>query len=180
MSRGAIPDLPTPHPIGHLLPALYHADEFAQRFTAGLDEVIAPAFNVLDNIDAYIDPDLAPMDFVEWLASWVGALLDENWPEQRQREFVAETVRLYEWRGTAHGIRELVRIYTGVDPEVIESGGASWSPAPGGDLPGDATPRLLVRARVSDPDSVSVARLEAIVAAAKPAHVPHEIEVVAA
>ena len=41
--RGLVDGLASPHPIGALLPALYQEDEFAQRFTSGLDDVLAPA-----------------------------------------------------------------------------------------------------------------------------------------
>ena len=178
--RGLIPGLETPHPIGVQLPALYHEDEFVQRFVSGLDDVMAPVFATLDNLPAYFDPKLAPPDFVAWLADWVGALLDETWPPERQRALVADTVGLYEWRGTVRGIKGLVRIYTGTEPEVVETGSCTWSPAPGGEVGGEAVPTLRVIAHVPDPGSIDLARLDAIVAMAKPAHVEHTVEVVAA
>ncbi|MDQ1374536.1 MAG: hypothetical protein QOJ09_1874, partial [Actinomycetota bacterium] len=84
-----------------MLPALYQDDDFALRFTAGLDDVAAPALAVLDNLTAYFDPLLAPSDFLPWLAGWVGIALDENWPEARQRALVARAGELYRSRGTA-------------------------------------------------------------------------------
>src|ERR1700730_1144995 len=69
-------ELPSRYPIGGLLPALYADDDFAQRFTAGLDTMIAPVVSTLDNLAAYFDSRLAPEDFLMWLASWVGAELD--------------------------------------------------------------------------------------------------------
>ncbi|MGW2874684.1 hypothetical protein ACWDCZ_41715, partial [Kitasatospora sp. NPDC001225] len=68
MTRAAVPGLPSPHPIGELLPALFAEDDFAQRFTAGLDTVLAPVFATLDNLPAYFQPGLAPADFLDWLA----------------------------------------------------------------------------------------------------------------
>jgi phage tail-like protein len=178
--RGVVEGLPSPHPIGHTLPALYQEDEFALRLTAAFDEVWAPVLSVLDNLTAYLDPALAPLDFVDYLARWVGVELDETWPEERQRALVAQAVELYRWRGTVHGLAALVAIYAGVEPEIEESGGANWSPTPGGELPGSAEPSLIVRVRVADPSTVDSARLEAIVAAAKPAHIPHQVEVLPA
>lgn len=176
--RGTVDSLASAHPMGHGLPALYHEDEFAQRLTAALDVVVAPIYSVLDNLPAYLDPAIAPLDFVEFLARWVGVELDETWPEARQRQLVGDAVRLYRWRGTRRGLREVVQLYTGVEPEIEDSGGVAWSPVPGGALPGSADPSLLVRVRVPDITAVNVARLEALVAAAKPAHVPHRVEVV--
>ncbi|HEX2040931.1 MAG TPA: phage tail protein [Acidimicrobiales bacterium] len=178
--RGVVEGLASPHPIGLTLPALYQEDEFALRLTAAFDEVWAPVFAVLDNLTAYLDPSLAPLDFVEYLARWVGVELDETWPEERRRDLVGQAVELYRWRGTVHGLAALVAVYTGVEPEIEESGGAAWSPTPGGELPGSAEPSLTVRVRVADPSTVDAARLEAIVAAAKPAHIPHQVEVLPA
>lgn len=175
--RGLVEGLPSPHPVGLTLPALFHEDNFAQRLTAALDEVLAPVFAVLDNVPAYLDPWLAPLDFVEFLAGWVGVAIDETWPEDRQRALVAGAVELYRWRGTARGLSSLVLLYTGVEPEIEETGGVSWSPTPGAPFPGEPEPDLVVRVRVADPSVVDVARLEAIVAQSKPAHVPHRVEV---
>lgn len=177
--RGTIDSMVSGHPMGHSLPALYHDDEFAQRLMAALDVVVAPIFSVLDNLPAYLDPAVAPLDFVEFLARWVGIELDETWPETRQRQLVSEAVRLYRWRGTKRGLREVVALYVGVEPEIEDNGGVTWSPTPGGDLPGSAEPFVVVRVRVPDIDAVNKVRLEALVAAAKPAHVPHRVEVVA-
>lgn len=175
--RARIEGLPSPHPLGAMLPALYQEDDFAQRFTQALDSVLAPVFLTIECVDAYLDPWLAPGDFVEWLAGWVGVALDETWPIERQRELVARAVETYRWRGTLRGLRTLVEIYTGHQAEIVESGGVRWSPTPGADPPGSPHPLLTVRLRVPDASSLDWKRLEAVVVAAKPAHIPHVIEV---
>jgi phage tail-like protein len=93
-TRGIVKGLPSPFPIGLMLPALFQSDDFSQRFTRGLDEVISPVFSVLDCFDAYLDPGLAPLDFLAWLATWVGVSLDENWPLERQRSLINRAVEL--------------------------------------------------------------------------------------
>ena len=105
--------------------------------------------------------------------------MDEAWPLEQQRRFVSETVELYSWRGTTRGLVGLVRIYSGVEPEVSESGGAAWSPAPATAAPGRSEPGVTVTLRVADPNAVDLRRLDAIVAAATPAHIQHQIEVLA-
>jgi phage tail-like protein len=175
--RGPIEGLDSPHPLGTDLPGLFQEDDFAQRFTSALDAVLAPVFCTLDNLEAYFDPCLAPSDFVAWLAGWVGLTLDENWPPERQRALIAEAAQLYRWRGTAKGLAAHVALYTGAEPEVVDSGGCNWSATPGGSLPGTTEARVTVRVRVPAPSAVDRRRLDAIVATAKPAHVVHEIEV---
>jgi phage tail-like protein len=181
-ARGTVDGLASPHPLGRFLPGLYQDDDLVQRFTAGLDELLAPVFGVLDSGDAYVDPWLTPLDFLAWLAQWVGVELDRSWPEARQRAFVAQAADLWAWRGTAHGLRRLVEVTTGCRAEVLETGGAGWtgSPAPAGALPGSVAPALVVRVHVhvrGDVD-VDLERLDRLVAGAKPAHVPHRVEVV--
>jgi phage tail-like protein len=185
--RGTVPNLLSPHPLGAALPGLYQEDEIdartgevrpnlAQRFTGAFDELLAPVFSCLDNFAAYLDPTLTPPDFLEWLAAWLGVELDENWPLERRRDLVRRAVELYRWRGTAYGVAKAVEIYTGVEPEVVDNGGVAWSTEPQSRLPGSADPRVVVRVPVADAKSVGRARLEALVAAVKPAHVVAEIE----
>jgi phage tail-like protein len=176
--RGTIAGLPTPHPLGPALPALYQEDGFAQAMLAALDEVLAPVVSTLDNLDSYFDPHLTPDDFLTWLGSWVGIAIDETWSMARRREVVARAVDLYRLRGTAVGLGQQVEIYTGGTVEIVENGGTAWSIDPGGELPGSPKPLLVVRVRVDDPKSIDPLRLDALVAAAKPAHVEHRVEIV--
>ena len=180
------------------LPGVYHEDSFAQRLTGVFDDVLAPVIGVLDNLDAYVDPDLAPRDFAEWLAGWVGFPIGETWPEDRSRHLVARAVSIYRWSGTVKGLKELLRIYAGVEPEVIDTGGVTTSTTPGGagavtPDPTDprpskkkgkakapetpAAPHLLVRVRAKGQGGVDARQLEALINAVKPAHVPHTLEV---
>jgi phage tail-like protein len=178
--RRDIPDLPTPYPIALSLPSLMQEDPFAVRLTAGLDDVIAPIVSVLDCLDAYVDPLLAPADFVDWLADWVGAPLDDHWDDDVRRRSVLAAVSLHQLRGTVEGLRAVVELATGGDVEIVEPGDVSWSQTPTGDdtaaasSPHDA---LLVRVVVDDPGRVRVRALDELVATSKPAHIPHSIEV---
>jgi phage tail-like protein len=179
--RGLIPGLANPHPLGLSLPALYQDDGFTQRFLAALDDVIAPIPMTIDNFEAYLDPFLAPEDFIAWLAGWVGLEIDENWTEETQRRLVAGISGIFPWHGTRRGVIELIHHYLGIAEDAIEvedSGGAAWSVTPGGAPPGVSRPTLHVRVRVDHPDEVDVARLDRLVTTAKPAHVLHEVEVV--
>ncbi|MGH9129663.1 MAG: phage tail protein [Acidimicrobiales bacterium] len=178
--RALVPGLASPFPLGHMLPALYQGDDFSQRFTAALDSVLAPVHCTLDCFTAYLDPKLAPADFATWLAAWVGVALDENWPLARQRDVIIRAVELYGLRGTRRGIAELVQLYVGVEPEVSDSGSVSTSVQPGVAMPGSERPWVKVCLRVADPASLDAKRVAAIVAAVKPAHVRHEVEVLAA
>jgi phage tail-like protein len=175
--RGHTEGLVNPHPLIALLPGLLQDDTFIQRFADGLDDIAAPILLSLDNVEAYLDPATAPSDFVEWIAEWVGIALDENWPLPQQRALVAQAVDLFHWRGTVRGLSAHVALYAGVEPEIIESGASAWSPAPNAALPGAGAPNLVVRVRVADPSALDANRLHQIVSTSKPAHIPHQIEV---
>jgi phage tail-like protein len=176
--RALLPGLESPHPLGFSLPALYQEDDFSQRFVSAFDEVLAPIFCTLDNLDAYLDPMTAPPDFVEWLAEWVGLALDENWPLEQQRSLVASAGELYRYRGTVRGLQSHVELYTGVSTEIVDSGGCVWSAAPGGTPPGSSEFKVIVRLHPEAGVEIELTKVEAIVAAAKPAHVLHEVEVI--
>jgi phage tail-like protein len=176
--RGAFDGLVSPFPLGPELPSVYSEDEMALRFTAALDDLVAPLLGVLDCLAAYFDPALAPADFVAWLGGWVGVEVTGDEPEETLRRMVAGAAAAHRLRGTARGVAEVVRLAFGVAPEIEESGGASWSARPLGSFPGEQVPRLTVRLRVPDPTAIDQDRLEGLVASVRPAHVPCIVEVV--
>ena len=135
MRRGQLDGLVSRTRSGRTLPAIYQDDEFAQRLFDALDSVLAPVPSTIDNFWSYLDPALAPIDFVEWLAGWVGLELDETWPEERRRELVARAVELYERRGTAEGLADLIELVRRSAPDgrgqrgSVVVGGAGRGPA---------------------------------------------------
>ncbi|PWI11481.1 phage tail protein [Streptomyces sp. NWU339] len=177
MSRAAVPGLPSRYPIGGQLPALYADDDFAQRFTAGLDTVLAPVFATLDNLPAYLDPRVAPADFLTWLASWVGAADDPRWPVELRREAVARAVELHRWRGTRRGLVEALRLALGMHAEVTGDGGATWSNTAGADLPPKPPAETLVRVWPTGGRRVDPDRVHEIVRAMCPVHTVCRVEV---
>jgi len=182
MSRGTVPGLSSPYRIAEFLPSVYQEDDpFIQRFTAGLDEVLAPVLSTLDCIDAYVDPHLTPEDFLGWLGSWVGAVVDEETPLALRRAAVAHAAALHRSRGTLGGLQALVELLTGGLVEVADSGGAAWSPTPDTAPPGEASPWVAVRVTLdqASEETLSAMRsaVEGAVATAKPAHVVHSVEV---
>lgn len=175
--RRILEGLPSTHPIADSLPALLQADDFAQRFCGGLDEILAPVLATLDNLNAYFDPDLAPEDFVMWLGTWFRLNFDPEWPLDRRRALVDDAVELVRWRSTLRGMRALIRAVAGVVPEITDNGGVSWSNLPGGRMPGSATPSLRVRVNLPKGSPVEPRLIDVLVSVAKPAHIPHVTEV---
>jgi phage tail-like protein len=180
--RGTVAGLATPYPLVTLLPAVYQEeDPFVARFTGGLDDVLAPIIATLDSLEAYVDPLLAPEDFLAWLAGWVGVTVNENAPVALHRATVARAAELHRLRGTVAGLRTALELLTGGEVEVEDSGGVASSSTPGTYAPGEPRPWVRVSVRVPahtgwSPDALRAA-VEAAVVAAKPAHVQHIVEV---
>jgi phage tail-like protein len=187
-ARGLIEGLASPHPIGSLLPALYWQEEesFGQRLVGGFDVALAPVFCTLDNLGSYLDPALAPADFLDWLGGWLGLVLDDTWTREQRRRLLERAGELFSWRGTVRGLSELIELTTGATPEIVDSGAVAWSADPDHPPPGRAEPLLIVRVRATTPvgaasegrvEGVDLRRLQALVAVARPAHVPFRVEV---
>ncbi len=180
MSRGSVLGLPVAQPIIDQLPAIYQTGLFLTEFTGGLDQVWAPTVTTLDCLHAYLDPSVAPPDFISWLGGWVGLTLDEDWSLERRRVLVSTATELFAKRGTAVGLREEIELYTGGSVSVDDPG-AVWTSR----FPTDSEQRTerrstdrTVRVTVDVPDSATVnwPALQVLIRDAVPAHLPVEIE----
>lgn len=175
--RGPSPGLPTRQPLLDQLPAIYREHDFLRRFLGALDEVLAPLLLTLDNLPAYWHPRTAPEDFLSWLAGWVATEVDTERPVTQRRAVVSGAVVRHRRRGTLSGLAAAVRVETGVEPEITESGATAWSSTSGTALPGSSPPWVRVRLRVAEPERFERARLARLVAAEIPAHVPYQLEI---
>lgn len=170
--RATVPDLPTSRPIAEQLPALFQEDDFCVRLTQALDEVLAPVYLVLDSLEAYIDPDLAPEDFLEWLAGWVGLHPEDLRDDTDNRALVAHATSLFSLRGTPAGLTRLLELASGRPVVVEDSGGVRWSPTAESELPGSPQPSLTVRVGGSPITPAEERTLRRMLQEATPAHVP--------
>lgn len=171
--RRLVPGLATRHPLGRQLPGVYADDALVQLFTAALDEVLAPVLCTLDGFPAYLDPALAPPDFVALLAAWLGA----DPAAGASRTAVAGAVHAHAVRGTCAGLAEQIRLAFGVRAEVsdgLTSVASTTSLTP---LPPAEPPHLTVRLRPPLPPDLDLRALTALVARNRPAHVPYTVEV---
>ena len=132
------------------IPAVYQEDPLFMDLCAALDDLMAPLVTAVDCFDAYLDPYLAPADFLPWLADLVGYQGSLRQGTHDQREQIATAVRDHTRRGTPLGVREAAARAAGVPVEQVEiddPGGTRWSTAPGG-VSGD-WPQVAARVRVA-------------------------------
>lgn len=106
------------------LPRAWSRDEQAAAF---LQSYLAPAEGMVHELDAQaahrdllLDPRVAPQEMLGWLAELVGTTLDRRWPEPARRRLIARAFALMRRRGTLDSLREMVGIYLGRDPAVVE------------------------------------------------------------
>jgi phage tail-like protein len=109
------------------LPAVFAQDltasDFTDRLLAIFDTTLRSIETEIDTQAKYFDPDSTPadapagkIDFLSWLASWVGLKLDRGIPESRRRALVKAAGRLSPIRGTREGLHQQLLALLGMDP----------------------------------------------------------------
>ena len=98
------------------LPAVYQQDpvsaEFLARFLSMFETVFMGLEATIERIPETFDPDLAPDDFLDWLAQWLDLGIEEDWPADVKRELIRKASRLYQRKGTPAGLAEFIQIIT--------------------------------------------------------------------
>ncbi len=173
--RGMIAELASPHPLAETLPSMLREDEFAGGLCSIFDDLLAPVLLALDTFASYLDPAITPDDMIPWLRQWVGLGVDMNVEQSRQRQELLIACLLNAKRGTRASIATELENALGMPVEVSDSGGARWSPSPGGQLPGDPEAMLSVVLHPAEGQEVDLDRLDDLIRSMKPAHVRHQV-----
>ena len=165
------------------VPSIYSEGDFMGRFLMIFERVLDPIEGVLDNIASYLDPATAPPELLSWLASWVNLVLDDSWSLERRRQLVKSAVELYQWRGTHRGLREYLRVYTGIVPSIKEDYGSitldnstrlGWNFILGGGRPYTFDVIL----ELEDLSTVDEERVRSIIESQKPAHAGYTLQII--
>ena len=171
--RAGVAGLPTPFPLVHFTPGLISDDPLVQLLLSALDEVLAPVISTLDCMDAYLDPDLAPIDMVKYLASWLLAEVDDEWDEAAVRRDVRQAYARAKWAGTARGLRERLVPYE-VESLTLEDCGstqANHQPSNPADWESPETLEIVLHVKPLRSGGSEVRRVERIARGLVPAHV---------
>ena len=144
------------------LPRTMADDDFTRRYVSIFEEVAGSVRSRIDSVPNVFDVGLGPLEFVRWMASWVGQSIDPSVPEDRQRSLAVRIGPLFPRRGTLNGIKEMLEALTLADVEVTDSGGIYLE----GAAP-DRTPHVEVR--VADTGQLDAQQLLRIVQSEVPA-----------
>jgi phage tail-like protein len=177
------------------LPEIYHGDELVNHLLMLVESFWAPLEKQIAHPENYFDPDLAPPAFLDWLSEWIGVPNDRHIPMERKRLLLRSALSLYKRAGTRGALEEFLALYTGGKVEITEHRADNFmlgkdarlglSVALGkNNLPHTFTVRVTVRRsdllrqfgdQQSNLDRMYYRRLEAIIAAQKPAHTAYNL-----
>lgn len=109
------------------LPAMYSRDdepsEFVFRFLELARTELGAVEEHIDALPQLLSPQFAPASQLDWLANWLALELPENMDDADRRSLIERAPSIWRRRGTPTGISELVEIYTGVRPTIVEAYG---------------------------------------------------------
>ena len=124
------------------LPSGMHDDDFLMRYLRIFQDMGDTFLDTIDGLDHTFDPSVTPTSMVRVLGSWIGLeYLDEELPDEVQRNLVREYSTLVAWRGTRYGLERLLSAITGEGVVVRDDAAAyfvpqpaanEWEPAPAG------------------------------------------------
>lgn len=114
--------------LDHYLPELYHETEygpqadkqgtatgadFLQRYLCLFESLLTPIEDKVAAAHVVTDPQSAPPEALDWLASWLDLTMLPGLPEARRRRLLTEATRLYRRHGTLPGLTLALDIATG-------------------------------------------------------------------
>lgn len=87
---------------------------FLERFLANMEGFYTVLEGRIAQAQALFDIDITAKEYLDWLASWFGVILDPAWDEARRRLFLRHAVELFNQRGTPSGLIRAIRL--AIDP----------------------------------------------------------------
>jgi phage tail-like protein len=110
------------------LPSIFHEDKLLAEYLSAFEKILIGEGDanllsleaIIAGCARYFSPKDAPEEFLPWLAGWMAFGLRADMSVSLQREFLAQVISLYKKRGTPDSLKELLRIFTGGEPTILE------------------------------------------------------------
>src|SRR5215472_7278196 len=118
-ARTGGPGVAAPMALRRAVPAVYQEDPLFAELCHAFDELISPLVSAVDCFTAYLDPRLAPDDFLPWLADLVGCGQPLADPDAARAQ-IADAVRSHGVRGTPGAVRSAAAVAAGVPWDHVE------------------------------------------------------------
>lgn len=107
------------------LPRIYRKSDsethFLERYLAIFQIFCEELDDRLGTIAECFDPQCAEYEFLEWIAAWMDISNARLWSEDKLRAFLLRAVTLYRQRGTRESLSEILELYTGEKPFIVEN-----------------------------------------------------------
>lgn len=107
--------------LNRFLPAIYREQgeysEFLDRYLANLEGILTGLEGYVAKAETLFDTRTAPEEYLDWLAAWLGGVMDSSWDSRRKRLFIDHAELLFRWRGTRIGMRAALRLATDECPD---------------------------------------------------------------
>lgn len=106
------------------LPEIYRRNDgeshFLERYLGIFQTLYEELDYEIENIAYYFDPECAEMEFLQWLSEWIDISDSHIWPEEKLRKLLLKAVGLYRKRGTKESLVEIIELFTGEKPFIVE------------------------------------------------------------
>ncbi|HLG16344.1 MAG TPA: phage tail protein [Blastocatellia bacterium] len=124
-----------PNRLLEYLPAIFHEDPLLERFLRAFEKLLIDRDDgvegytksleeTIDDIPELFNPrntEVVRSEFLPWLASWTALALRADLEEPVQREFIANIISRYRWRGTRDNLQALLNIFVKGKHKVTET-----------------------------------------------------------
>lgn len=155
------------------LPVGMAEQHFLRRFLKIFQDVSDTVLTQVDVLDRVFDPAVAPDEMVRQMGRWIGLdWIDSSFEDETQRRAVMSYAGILPWRGTAKGLRDLLKLITDSDDvTVTDIGGGIFKRDGANDLPPHIRITMPASTWITDQDIVRIVRSEV------PASVTFELEI---
>lgn len=104
------------------LPELYQKqeDSFLERFLGIVQSMYEDMNRKIEDIPGLYDAENTPSDLLVWLSQWLSIPDPYLWKEEQLRYLVRQGSSLAQLRGTVVYLREILQLYTGSTPYIVE------------------------------------------------------------
>ena len=106
------------------LPEIYGADpksaSFLERYLGIFQTIYEDMTDQIDSMTRLLEPSLEREENLLWLADWFSFEGTKIWNKKQLFYLVKNAMRIYQSRGTVACLNELVELYTGTQPLLVE------------------------------------------------------------
>lgn len=107
------------------LPGVYGRDKdsaaFLERYLGVFQSFYEEMDKKISDGNMILDPEATPGEYVYWLAGWLDIGQTYLWGEERLRKLIQKGPGFFKKRGTRQGLLELIELYTGETPYIVEA-----------------------------------------------------------